>query len=201
MRVREIPASAATLLFTALEWGHLSWQWRRTIPFLLKLNAPVYSPPLLPFFFLVFKEHLRFRCLKATWTTARTQITPGWRTPSSTSTWTEEARWSRISTTRWGYINSFYFQTEFRWEFSLRVFDLLLFNTTGGEWVQRPPVAWAKRQKQTHDGTSRLSETGGRAAQQEVLMSPLLEFILFSWPFCWFCYTKKKEKEKNTKHC
>lgn len=45
-------------------------------------------------------------------------------------------------------------------EFSFRVSDLLLFNTTGGDQAQRSPVAGAKRQEQPHDGPSGLSQTG-----------------------------------------
>lgn len=56
-------------------------------------------------------------------------------------------------------------------EFSFGVFDLLLFNTTGGRQARRAPVAGAKRQEQPHDGPSRLSPTSCWKTLQEVLMS------------------------------
>lgn len=62
--------------------------------------------PLLPRIW-VFKERSRFRCLRATWTTARTPIMPGWRKPSSTSTWTEKI-WSQTSKTWCVSIDSFH---------------------------------------------------------------------------------------------
>lgn len=127
-----------------------------------------FSPPLLPFV-LVFKELLCFRCLRAMWTTARTQITPGWRKPSSISTWTEEVRWSRKLKTWCVDITSFHWWFS-KTEFSFRLFDLLLFNTTGGEQAQRSPVAGAEWQEQPHVGPSGLSQMGCQETQQEVLM-------------------------------
>lgn len=71
----------------------------------ISLTCMLHLTFLLPFA-KIFKEHFLYRCLRATWTTAKTQTTPGWRKLSWTSTWIEKVWQSQKLTTRCVYINS-----------------------------------------------------------------------------------------------
>lgn len=78
------------------------------------------------------------------------------------------------------------------------MFDLLLFNTTGGEQRQRSPVAGAERQERPDGRPSRLSPTGCSEAQQEVLTSASAAvYSVFLPLISLLSKTKRKKGEKN----
>lgn len=138
------------------------------------------------------QEHLPFRCLRATWTTARTQTTPGWRKPSSTSTWTEKVRRSKKLTTWCGYINTLHgatFQSEFSYGCLIRCF-------LTPQVASNPNVLqWQKLSSKSSlmpdhlDSLRRVAEKHNRK-----FWCPLLFFVAFSADII-----KKREKgEKKT---